>query len=54
MKKGRKYVQRPPVVDSGGFCLNERPEGMTMEQYREHRKLQKKILRLYLKGRRIK
>ena len=48
MKKGRKYVEREVNNAPGSFSLNERPETMDYETYKQLRRMQKKLLSLYL------
>lgn len=49
MKKGRKCIDRQINDAPGSFSLNERPEGMDYETYKQLRKIQKRLLTLYLK-----
>jgi hypothetical protein len=50
MKKGRKCVDRPPTEDKGLFSLGARPENLDYENYKELRKMQNKLLKMYLKN----
>ena len=50
MKKGRKCIDRPVPPDLGAYSLNARPEGMDKETYKNLRKIQNKLLKLYLKN----
>lgn len=49
MKKGRKCIDRQVNDTPGSFSLNERPETMDYETYKQLRRMQKKLLSLYLK-----
>lgn len=49
MKKGSKCIDMKINDATGSFSLNERPEGMDYETYKQLRKIQKRLLSLYLK-----
>ena len=49
MKKGRKCIERDINDTPGSFSLNERPEGMDFETYQQLRRIQKRLLNLYLR-----
>ena len=53
MKKGRKAIDRDISTGQGSYSLNERPDGMDYDTYKLLRKMQKKLLTLYLKDPRI-
>ena len=48
MKKGRKCIEREIHDTPGSYSLNERPETMDYETYKQLRRIQKRLLTLYL------